>query len=65
MARNKSKATAMLSNVKVGNAEQGDVLDLVVADICDRSSLTPSLFEVLWTVLSHQSPVRLVWHCRP
>lgn len=38
---------AMLSNV--GDAEDETALDIVVADIRDRSSLTPSLFEVSHT----------------
>lgn len=43
-ARNKSKALAMLAGGK--QPKQGSGLEVVVGDIRDRSSLTPSLFKV-------------------
>ncbi|CBN79682.1 conserved unknown protein [Ectocarpus siliculosus] len=50
MARNKSKALAMLTGGK--ETKGGSGLDVVVADIADKSSLTPSLFKDVAAVVS-------------
>ncbi|CAN0375017.1 unnamed protein product, partial [Hapterophycus canaliculatus] len=43
MARNKSKAMAMLTGGK--DPKEGSGLEVVVGDIRDKSSLVPSLFK--------------------
>eukprot|EP00752_Nemacystus_decipiens_P017720 g15888.t1 len=50
MARNKSKALAMLTGGK--DAKEGSGLEVAVGDIRDKSSLTPSLFKDVVAVVS-------------
>ncbi|CAN0120883.1 unnamed protein product, partial [Ectocarpus fasciculatus] len=50
MARNKSKASAMLTGGK--ETKGSPELDVVVANIADKSSLTPSLFKDVAAVVS-------------